>query len=162
MANIISFSRIVLSVILLFVPTLSPAFYVFYMLAGLTDMIDGAVARKTNTVSEFGAKLDSAADFLFIVVCFIKLLPVLNIPVWLWIWIGLIAVIKAVNIISGYKIRKEIVVKHTVLNKVTGALLFILPLTLSFVEIKYSGAVICAAATAAAVQEGHLIRTRSR
>ena len=122
-------------------------------------MIDGTVARKTNTVSKLGSKLDFTADFVFIAVCFIKLLPVLNIPAWLWIWISLIVVIKAVNVISGYIIWKEMVVKHTVLNKITGALLFIVPLTVSIVEINYSGGTICAIATVAAVQEGHLIRT---
>lgn len=38
-------------------------------------MMDGAVARKTGSVSKFGSKLDSVADFVFIVVCLIKILP---------------------------------------------------------------------------------------
>lgn len=54
-------------------------------------MIDGTVARKTNTVSEFGSRLDTVADFIFMVVCLIKLLPILDVPVWLWIWTGVIA-----------------------------------------------------------------------
>ena len=70
-----------------------------------------------------------------------------------------IGVIKAVNLISGYVMRKEFVAVHTVMNKVTGILLFALPLTLSIIDLKYSGAVVCAAATFAAIQEGHLIRT---
>ena len=70
-----------------------------------------------------------------------------------------IATIKAVNLISGYVLQKKIVVLHTVMNKVTGILLFALPLTLTVIDLKYSGAVVCAAATFAAIQEGHLIRT---
>ena len=158
MANIITICRILCSLILLFLPALSPAFYFLYLTAGFTDMIDGTVARKTNTVSKLGSKLDSTADFIFVAVSFVKLLPILNIPNWILIWISLIVVIKTVNIISGYIIWKEMVVKHTILNKITGALLFIIPLTLSFVEIKYSGAIICTIVTVAAVQEGHLIR----
>ena len=80
-------------------------------------------------------------------------------PAWLIIWIVVIAVIKAVNLVSGYIMRKEIVVLHTVANKVTGVLLFVLPLTVEFIDLKYSGAVVCAVATFAAIQEGHLIRT---
>ena len=157
-ANIITSSRILCAICLLFCPVFSIAFYILYVFCGITDMIDGTVARKTNTVSALGSKLDSVADYIFVAVCLIKLLPVLSIPTWLWIWIGLIVIIKVVNIISGYIIWKEIITKHTVLNKITGALLFILPLTLSIVDIKYSGGPICAIATIAAVQEGHLIR----
>ena len=65
-------------------------------------MVDGAVARKTGTVSAFGAKLDTAADFVFVAVCLWKLLPSLAVPLWLWIWIVLIALIKMINTISGY------------------------------------------------------------
>ena len=158
-ANIITGSRIVFSIAILFFEPLSPAFYTLYTAAGLTDMIDGTVARNTNTVSDFGAKLDTIADLVFVAVCLIKLLPILDIPVWLWIWIAVIALIKVVNIISGYVMRKKWIAPHTVMNKVTGALCFILPLTLSFIELKYSAIIVCAAATFAAVQEGHFIRT---
>ena len=48
------------------------------------------------------------------------------------------------------------------MNKVTGVLLFILPLTLSFVPLKYSVIAVCAAATFAAVHEGCFIRTKVR
>ncbi len=159
MANIITGIRIVCSIALLFCPAFSPAFYTLYIVAGVSDMIDGTVARKTGTVSEFGSRLDTAADFILVIVCLIKLLPALHVPTWLIIWISVIAVIKAINLLSGYVLRKEIVVLHTVMNRVTGLLLFALPLTLSFIDLNYSGVVVCAAATFAAIQEGHLIRT---
>lgn len=157
-ANIISGSRIVFSIALLFFPPLSSAFYVLYAAAGLTDMIDGTVARKTNTVSVLGAKLDTIADFVFVAVCLIKLMPVLDIPVWLWVWIAVIALIKIINIISGVVLHKKLTAVHSVMNKVTGALCFLLPLTLSFIELKYSAIVVCSIATFAAIQEGHFIR----
>ena len=122
-------------------------------------MIDGTVARKTNTVSKFGERLDSSADMLFVLVCFIKLIPVLDIPLWLYIWISVIVLIRIVNIISGFVIQKRFVILHTVLNKLTGALLFMLPLTFQFVDLSYSAAIVCFIATFAAVQEGHYIRS---
>lgn len=73
--------------VLLFFPAFSTAFYVLYGIAGFTDMIDGTVAGKTGTVSEFGSRLDTIADFVFVTVCLIKLLPVLTISAWLWIWV---------------------------------------------------------------------------
>ena len=57
---------------------------------------------------------------------------------FIWIWVGIIAVIKGVNIILGFVIRKKIVGKHTVMNKITGFLLFVFPFTLSFIDLKYS------------------------
>ena len=160
MANIITIIRIICSIVLLFCQFPSTAFYILYVTAGITDIIDGAVARKTNTVSELGAKLDTAADFVFVVVCMKKLIPILDIPKWLYVWIAVIASVKVINIVSGYVMRKEFVAAHTVMNKVTGILLFILPLTLQALELKYTGAAVCTAAAFAAVQEGHYIRTR--
>ena len=57
-------------------------------------MMDGAVARKTGIVSELGARLDTIADLVFTAVCLIKLLPVLDVPAWLYLWIAVIAIIK--------------------------------------------------------------------
>ena len=122
-------------------------------------MIDGTVARKTGTISEFGSKLDTTADFILVLVCLIKLFPATHVPTWLITWIIGIAVIKAINLVSGYVIQKEMVVLHTVMNKITGVLLFAIPLTLTVIDLKYSGAVVSAVATFAAIQEGHLIRT---
>lgn len=158
-ANIITGFRIVFSIAILFFPPLSAAFYVLYTAAGLTDMIDGTVARKTNTVSEFGAKLDTIADLVFVAVCLIKLLPILDIPIWLTIWIAVIALIKVINILSGFVMKKKWIAPHTVMNKVTGALCFLMPFTLSFIDLQYSAIVVCAIATFAAIQEGHFIRT---
>ena len=159
MANIITFVRVVCSVALLFCPALSTPFYVLYLTAGFSDMIDGPVARATGTASEFGSKFDTVADFILVVVCLIKLIPVLDIPLWLIIWIAFIALIKMINIISGYVMHKKLVAAHTVMNKVTGILLFILPLTLTIIDLRYSGALVSAVATFAAIQEGHFIRT---
>lgn len=162
MANIITGCRILCSILLLFVPAFSSTFYILYLVAGFTDMVDGPIARKTNTANEFGSRLDTIADIVFVAACMIKLLPVLTIPTWLCVWIGVIAIIKVFNIISGYIVQKKLVAKHTIMNKVTGAVLFILPLTLSVVDLKYSGGFICTIAILAAIQEGYLIRNENR
>ena len=158
MANLITGSRIVLSVALLFCPTLSPAFLALYLTAGITDMIDGAVARRTGTASAFGARLDTIADFVFTAVCLIKLLPVLHVPVWLLVWVAVIAVMKAVNLAVGYLRQKRLISVHSVLNKLTGGLLFAFPLTLAFIDVRCGAAVVCTVATVAAVHEGWLVQ----
>ena len=161
LANCITAIRILCSIALLFFPAFSTGFYVLYITAGISDMVDGWVARRTHTASELGAKLDTIADIVFVIVCLVILLPVLNIPVWLWVLIGIIALIKVINIISGFIVQKRFVSVHSTMNKVTGLLLFIFPLTLSFIDLKYSAAVICIFATFAAIQEGHFIRIKN-
>lgn len=160
MANIITGIRIVLSIALMFCPALSPSFYALYIVARFSDMIDGAVARKTGTVSEFGSRLDTGADIVFVAVCLIKLLPVLHIPVWLCIWIAIIAFIKVASIAVGFIRQREFISVHSVMNKMTGGMLFVLPLTLAFIDLKYSAVVGCVVATAAAIQEGYLVKNK--
>ena len=154
MANILTGFRILGGILLLFIPVFSVAFYSIYLLCGLTDMIDGTVARKTGSASPFGEKLDTAADIVFVAAALIRFLPNLPIPLWLWIWGGGIAAIKVGNILLGYVFRKEFAACHTILNKVTGLLLFLLPLTIPIVEFRYSSMAVCAVATVAAIQEG--------
>ncbi len=121
-------------------------------------MIDGPLARKTGSASKFGSIFDSIADCVFVAACLIKLLPILNIEKWLYIWIDLIALIKIINIVSGLIMYKRIIFLHTILNKITGLLAFVLPLTLSILDLRYSAPVVCTVATIAAIQEGHYIR----
>ena len=157
-ANIMTSCRILLSIILLFCPIFSVGFYGIYLLCGFTDMVDGTVARKTNSVSEFGARLDTIADFLFFAVTLIKLLPVIHIPKWIWVWIIIIAIIKIFNVILGFVYTKKLISLHTVMNKITGLLLFLIPLALQFIEIKYSLIAVCIVATISAIQEGYYVK----
>lgn len=156
-ANILTGFRIFGSILLLFFPAFSVEFYITYITCGFTDMIDGTIARKTGAVSQFGAKLDSVADIVFVISSLIKILPVIHIPALLWIWVVVIAIIKIGNIVKGYISKRNFISLHTVANKLTGLLMFFFPLTLSFVELKYTSIVVCPVATFAAIQEGFYV-----
>lgn len=156
-ANIITGSRAIFSLPLLFIPLSSVWFYMLYLFCGFTDMIDGVIARKTGTVSKFGTRLDTVADFVFMLVCAIKILPILDMPVWLWVWITLVALTKTLNITLILIRKKKLISIHSVLNKITGFALFLLPLSLTFVPTTYSVATVCVLATIAALQELYLI-----
>jgi len=158
-ATMITGSRIICSMGLMFFPVSSVPFLVLYLLCGLSDMTDGFAARKTGTASEFGAKLDTAADGVFAAAALIKVLPAAQIPCWAWIWIAGIAAIKLWNLTAGFVRRKKFEALHTKMNKATGLILFLWPLTLPFLDVKYSCAAVCAIATAAAVLEGYDMRT---
>ena len=156
-ANILTGSRIALSLPLLLIPLSSAWFYILYLFCGLTDMIDGTIARKTGAVSKFGARLDTASDFVFMFVCWVKILPLMHIPIWLWVWIIIVALIKILNITLGFIHKKKLISIHSVLNKITGFALFLLPLSLTFAPTTYSVATICALSTIAALQEAYFI-----
>ena len=158
-ANIITFCRILGSIGLLFCPVFSACFYGLYIFCGLTDMVDGTIARKTSAASSFGSRLDTVADFLFVISSFVKLVPVIRIPVWIWVWAAVIAAAKLVNLVWGFTQMKQIPALHTIANKATGLCLFLLPLTMSFVDLQYTSPVVCVLATIAAIQEGYYIVT---
>ena len=158
-ANIITSCRLLGSIGLLYCPVFSACFYGLYLFCGLTDMVDGTIARKTGAVSEFGARLDTVADFLFVIAPFVKLVPVIRIPVWIWIWAAVIAVGKLVTLVWGFTQMKQMPSLHTIANKATGLCLFLLPLTMSFLDLRYAVPVVCVIATIAAIQEGYYIAT---
>ena len=158
-ANILTGCRILGSILLLFFPAFSVGFYTVYLLCGFSDMVDGTIARKTNSTSQLGSQLDTIADLIFVVAAMIKLLPAIHLTGWLWVWSSVIAVIKIVNIIWGFVSKKRFIALHTIMNKVTGLLLFLLPLTISFLELNYLAIAVCSIATLSAIQEGLYIIT---
>ena len=129
-----------------------------YLFCGFTDMIDVKIARKTKAISEFGARLDTAADIVFVTVCLVKILPLIHLPVWLWIWIAIITTIKIRNILREFIRRKRLLSIHTILNKATGFLLFLFPFTLGFIEPMYTSVMVCSLATVSVINEMHYLR----
>ena len=152
-ANIVTGIRILGSVCMLCSSVFSPLFYSTYLLCGFTDMIDGTIARKTNAVTSFGSHLDSVADLIFLTAASIKIIPAIIIPAWLWLCILIVFIMKVTAVIWGYVLARQFLPDHTLMNKLTGFLLFLLPLSLPFVEIKYSASIVCAAAFLSAIQE---------
>lgn len=158
MANVITCLRIVLSLSIIFVPAFSNPFFILYLSAGFSDIIDGPIARLTHSESDFGSKLDTAADIVMVVFCGIKILPVIELQSWIVAWIIAIAIIKAVSFAICWARQRKLVSEHTILNKATGLLLFVFPLTIGKIDLRYTACVICAVATVAAIQEQVLIR----
>ena len=156
--NIITALRIVGSAGLLFCNVAGWQFWTLYAICGISDMIDGWFARKLQAESKTGSVLDSIADLSFVACCTIKLLPILSIPLWLWIWAGIIVIIKLVNLISSLIIFKKFYWPHSIANKLTGFLLFLTVPLISWCIIPI--AIVAIIATFAAIQEGNYIGTR--
>ena len=156
--NILSLLRMVGAVALLLSNVSSSLFWVLYIVCGISDIADGWLARKIKCSTRTGALLDSLADFCFVACCAWKLVPIFELPQWLWLWAGVIVAIKVVNQFSALVKYGHCCFPHTLANKVTGFLLFIaVPMTFCTV---IPITIVASVATIAAIQEGHFIRTR--
>ena len=151
--NILSSLRIVGAVALLLSNVPGILFWMLYIVCGISDIADGWLARKLKCVTKRGALLDSVADICFVACCAWKLLPILELPQWLWLWAGVIVAIKAVNQFSTLVMYGHCCFPHTLANKVTGFLLFIAVSSMTFWSI-IPISIAATVATFAAVQEG--------
>ena len=157
--NAISALRFLGAIGLLFFDVKTTAFCSIYFICGISDILDGYLARKLHCESKTGALLDSLADLAFVACCCYKLTPSLVFPKWLWIWGGAIVAIKVINQISALVMYKKCLFPHTIANKLTGVLLFAgVPLTF-FLGSIIPVSITAVFATFAAVQEGYFIRT---
>lgn len=159
--NILSASRIALCLPLLLVDAMTMPFWVLYVMAGTTDMLDGFLARRWGLESKFGARLDSWADFMFVLAVGYKLFPCLKLPATLWMMIMLISIVKIINAISSYVVKHRIAFLHTKANKLTGFLLFVGVMTIGqpyFIPVAW---VVACIVLFAAIQEGHLMRNKN-
>ena len=128
-ANAITIFRILASLGLVVVRPFSDAFFLLYTLCGISDATDGYVARKTNTVSEFGSKLDSVADLLFYSIMILKILPSVHnsLNLTVWCFVAVVAVLKIGIYTFNWIKNHAFLSNHTVLNKITGFCVFLIP-----------------------------------
>ena len=152
-ANIITFSRMLFSLAMLGFPATSRAFALLYLLCGVTDVLDGFIARRLHTESEKGERLDSMADLVFAFVYAVKILPLLNLPLWIWIWTAIIAATKLTGILIASRKAHSLSIGHSFGNKLTGLLLFLLPLSVCVADVKYGATLVCIVATVTAIKE---------
>lgn len=158
-ANIITSSRIIGTTIMLFLPALSPAFLVIYAYAGLTDAIDGFIARKLDIVSEFGTKLDSISDLIFFVTMMIKILPYLihYLPHAIMLTVYAIFAFRVLIYIYVGLLHHKLLSTHQYLNKATGFLLYFVPFVIKTKIFTVYASIICAVAAAAAINEVRML-----
>jgi len=159
--NLITASRILLSIIMFFIKPFSTAFWIVYSACGLSDAADGYIARRTNSTSSVGAVLDSIADIAFISAALFILLPALAVPIDIIMWIIIIAIVRIIALVAGYYKYRTFAALHTYFNKFTGILLFCFPYLYSLTGMKYIAPLICATASISAVEE-LLIQVTSR
>ncbi len=138
--------------LLLFHP-LSVWFFVFYLLACLSDLADGFFARRFHAESNFGARLDSAADFLLCVVLLILFLPYYRWPLWIILWIAGIGLVRVAAALTCFVRFRTFAFLHTFSNKATGILLVLFPALLWLMGLDATGILLCSVASLSALEE---------
>jgi CDP-diacylglycerol--glycerol-3-phosphate 3-phosphatidyltransferase len=154
-ADIITLLRVFMTVPLLFLKPLTLGFFYVYALAGLTDVLDGWIARKTKTSSDFGARLDSIADLLFYAVMLLRILPILltKLPNGIWYGVAVIFCIRiSAYIVAAIKYRLYASL-HTYLNKVTGFAVFLIPFSIATDYAVLFCFAVCVVAAASSLEE---------
>jgi len=124
--NAITISRILLTITLIFIPPLTRLSIFIFLLAGVTDMVDGKLARSIKDAhSELGAELDSIADMLLVIVTVFVIMPAMNL--WAWLWPGILIALgfKLMSAVPGLVKHRKVFFLHTIANKVLAMILFI-------------------------------------
>lgn len=152
-ADWFTLTRIAGAVLMVFTEPLSAVFYVFYSVCGISDVLDGTIARATGTASRFGAILDSVADLIFYSAMLFKILPILweLLPVAIWYVVGLVLLVRLLAYLTAAVKYKCFASMHTWLNKLTGLVLFLVPyILLTEMTAEYCAMVCCVALLASA------------
>lgn len=155
LANYLTGIRIIGAGLLYFIRPLTLPFYIIYTLCGITDALDGWIARKTGSESAFGARLDSIADLLLYGAMLVRLLPFLwvRLPLRFWWALGAVLAVRLCSYAVAFIKYRCFASLHTYGNKVTGFLLFFLPYLMRGEELLIPSCIICAVAGAASLEE---------
>lgn len=145
---------------MLFFPVFSHGFWVLYCWGGISDMIDGTIAKKLNAESELGSRIDSVADLVFVICSAIMILPTVDLPVWVWSWIAVIGLVKAGGIVIGFRRQRWLAIPHSISNRLTGILLFCLPFAIIPFDILLPAVFICIVATFSLLEDIQILRKR--
>lgn len=152
-ANAITASRVVCAVLLVVVPAFSVGFFALYLWCGVSDALDGWLARRWGCSNALGARFDSVADAVFVFCVAIALVPALSWKPWMVAWMCVVAAVRVVSYAVGCWKYHTFSALHTRLNKLTGIVLFCVPILYLFIGMNAIVVIACAVATVSAVEE---------
>ncbi|MBQ7596283.1 MAG: CDP-alcohol phosphatidyltransferase family protein [Clostridia bacterium] len=152
LANIITSARIVGAAVLFFFNEVNVAFLCIYAFCGVTDLIDGPIARKTQSESSIGALLDTVGDVATYVALAKIMLSKHIVPAWaIWWYVPAAAAILCSGFIALKRFGRFFVV-HSLFGKIMGGTAFLMPFALRAGLIIPCFAVMCVTASVSAVE----------
>jgi len=136
LANRITVFRIFLVPLIVFFLLYSSKYYMhliaafIFLIASLTDLIDGYIARYRNEVTNFGKLLDPIADKLLTSSALISLVDLQKIPAWIVVFIigrdFCISGLRSIAASQGFVIQASVIGKYKTVFEICGILLLIL------------------------------------
>lgn len=151
--NLITITRILGTAVLLVIEPFSGQFLIIYFLCGISDILDGVIARKMNVVSKKGQILDSIADLFMVAALLFKFVPSFQLPLWGICWIIIIAAIRLASLGIGFIRYRQLAFLHTYGNKAAGITLFCFPFLYLWLGLHTTTILVCSIASISAVEE---------
>jgi len=151
-ANAVTFARIVLSPLLVVVDPYSWVFMVLFAVCGITDVLDGWLARRYHLESEFGGRLDSFADLIMFVALTFVVVANVKIPLTVWAMVAAVVVLKTVSYVIGRR-HGFSGFRHSSMNRMTGLTVFVSVPFLLHWDPSATGIIVCSVAIVAALGE---------
>lgn len=151
--NLITITRILGTTVLVFTKPFSELFLIIYFICGISDVLDGMIARKMNLVSKKGQVLDSIADFFMVMVLLFIFILNLKFPLFGMYWVVIIAIIRLTSLGVGFMRYKQLTFLHTYANKLTGIALFCFPFMYVGLGLYTTTILVCFIASISAMEE---------
>lgn len=151
--NLITITRILGTMALVFIKPFSKLFFIIYFICGISDVLDGMIARRMNLVSKKGQILDSIADFFLVIVLLFIFVPNFKFSLFDTSWVVIIAVIRLTSLGVGFIRYKQLTFLHTYANKLTGLALFCFPFMYVILGLYTTTILVCFIASISAIEE---------
>lgn len=152
-ANLITITRILGTTVLVFIKPFSEPFFIIYSICGISDILDGMIARKMNLVSKNGQILDSIADFFMVIVFVFIFMLNFKFPLFGTHWVIIILIIRLTSLSVGFIRYKQLTFLHTYANKLTGIVLFCFPFMYIGLGLYTTTILVCFIASISAMEE---------
>lgn len=137
---------------MLFFTSITNLFLSLYVICGLSDFVDGKLARHLDATSLLGSKLDTVGDILYYIALAKILFVQHQIPIWFYIWIGATVVLFIIAAsISKYKFGKFYFI-HSFFGKILGVSIFALPFISKMFSVSTGLMVVCSISTIASIE----------
>ena len=157
--TILTFSRIIVIPFFIWITPESPILGVtIFLLASLTDFLDGYLARRSGQITKFGIILDPIADKILVISALILLVDMVRISAWIAIVIivreFMVTAIRVVALSKDLVIPAEAGGKWKTAAQMTSIVLLLLPFSLGFVDLYDVGLVLMYVALVLAIVSG--------
>ena len=165
-ANMITVVRIPCAVGIILSTPFSPLFYFFLLIGGLSDALDGIVARKISGDSPLGALLDSISDLCFFgSTVFSVLIKEYNlIGLSAKVLFSILCIIRFISYLIQIIKFKQLAPLHTLLNKIASISIFVLLFIIPFIGITTAGCIASIIGIVGGIEEIviHLLSKKAR